>query len=345
MGRKRVIALLLSAALICALCLVALPKTALAASGACLDFTATTPPTGSGFSWDSGSSTLTLTGLDYTSTEEVGIRLPAGSTIVLTAGTTNKIKSTAVGNLGCYGIQCDSGTITINGGGALIATGGNANDNTSTGIGIRGTLNVTGGSKVTGVGGTAPNASYGIAADRLIVDAASDVKGQGDSADFSFGISGTVINVSGSVKLTGIAGAGANLSVGISFSANSCTISNGATVIADATAGSGTQQAFGLSPTISNYPVYYWRAAKTGAYTASSGGANPYVWDATHTYVEIRPSLPGGGDATVGAGTGADVPKTGDSAQPWLWASLVALTGAGLAVNAVLRRKRRAESR
>ena len=46
--------------------------------------------------WDNGSKTLTLNGINFTTTAKTAVKLPAGSTIVLKDGTSNTIQSGGV---------------------------------------------------------------------------------------------------------------------------------------------------------------------------------------------------------------------------------------------------------
>ena len=337
MGIKRSVALLLSAVLVCALCVTALPKTAHAAYG--LDLTTGVDQSGTNWRWADASRTLTLSGLNYTTTEPVAIRLPANATIYLTPGTANTV--TSAGGSNCYGILCEDagGVLTITGGGSLTVTGGAANQYGSKGVHVLCGLTVSGGSKVTGVGGNASEYSHGIFARSLTVEDASEVEGRSGgaaTAETNIGVSiiGTV-TVSDSAKLTGVAGAATVRSCGISCNAGVVT---GGTILASSGASPNTGALSG-QPNLGGYPSYNWRTAATAPFTLNI--VQPYVWDASHTYVEIRPGSGGGGG---GVETGADVPRTGDTARPWLWASLALLAGAGLAVSAVLKKKRTARS-
>ena len=340
MGIKRPSALLLGAMLICAMCMTALPKTALAAYE--LDLTTGVDQSGTNWRWVDVSRTLTLSGMNYASTDSIAIRLPANSTIQLTPGTTNTV--TSAGGSNCYGILCDvtNGNLTITGGGSLTVTSGAATQYGSRGIHVMGDLTVSGGSKVIGVGGNAPEYSHGIFSRSLTVADTSEVEGRSGgtaSTQINIGVNSSTINVSGNAKLTGVAGAADIKSCGISF--NICAITGG-TLLASSGAAPDSKALSG-QPDLAGYPSYLWRTAATDPFTQNS--VQPYVWDVSHTYVEIRPVTGGGGGATGDAGTDADVPRTGDGAQPWLWATLVLLAGAGLAASAVLRRKRRAASR
>lgn len=82
---------------------------------------------GAGWDWKYQTKTLTLSGLDFTTTAETAMKLPGGTTIVLADGKINTIEGgpTLSEYESCYGIF-SAGKITIKGGGTLTATGGGA---------------------------------------------------------------------------------------------------------------------------------------------------------------------------------------------------------------------------
>jgi len=77
-----------------------------------------------GYKWDKGSSTLTLCGLNMTSSSGVGIKLAGNAKIVIADGTTNNITVTGFSELGCYGIL-GTEDLTISGKGTLNITSAN----------------------------------------------------------------------------------------------------------------------------------------------------------------------------------------------------------------------------
>lgn len=120
--------------------------------------------------WDNGTKTLTLRGIDFTTTAQTAVKLPAGSTIVLKDGTTNTIQSgevtlrvsgdysneayvnalDAVGSLTIQGGTAGSGTLSVFAGKLK-----NSGDGWvySSGISVDGDFTVKGG-RVTARGGS-----------------------------------------------------------------------------------------------------------------------------------------------------------------------------------------------
>ena len=180
--KKRVTGLLLA---LC-LCLTLLPGTAGAAETAnkTADFTATDNGAAAiallnqhktdgaaDSTWDSGTKTLTLRGIDFTTTAPTAVKLPGGSTIVLADGSTNTIRSgdatasvdgehrnpifitalDALGNLTIQGGTKGTGTLSVTSGSYKNA--GNGWTHTS-GITVYGDFTVKGG-HVTATGGLA----------------------------------------------------------------------------------------------------------------------------------------------------------------------------------------------
>ncbi len=124
--------------------------------------------------WDSGSKTLTLRGIDFTTTAATAVKLPAGSTIVLADGSDNRIRSgdvsiqasgkhknqiyitalDALGNLTIQGGTAGTGTLSVTSG-----THKNSGDawTYSSAISVYGDFTVKGG-HVTAQGGKAYSA-------------------------------------------------------------------------------------------------------------------------------------------------------------------------------------------
>ena len=110
MRMKRRLAMLLIAVMALSACVAVLPERALAATVVngdyIMDFSQSVPVSwgaevsdidfstqnvsGTGWSW-TAPGTLTLTGLDFTTTAVTALKLPANATIVLPAGTENKM--------------------------------------------------------------------------------------------------------------------------------------------------------------------------------------------------------------------------------------------------------------
>ena len=127
--------------------------------------------TGTGISsWDNSSKTLTLRGIDFTTTAQTAVKLPAGSTVVLADGSVNAIRSgdVSINASGTYKNQTfisaldAAGSLTIQGGpagtGSLEVLAGNVNNSGnswtySSGITVDGDFTVKGG-HVTARGGS-----------------------------------------------------------------------------------------------------------------------------------------------------------------------------------------------
>jgi len=273
--KKRMMGILLALSL----CLTLLPIGAGAAAGLATetaDFTVgggteaiallNTAKTGSAEStWDNGSNTLTLRGIDFTTTATTAVKLPANSKIVLADGTENKIKggdaaAEATGkynnNIYIYGIYAE-GALTIKGEtagtGTLSITSG-AHTNTgdastySAAIYGKGNLKVEGGT-VTATGGEAVSSYMAFSIGLYLPDRGNlsvtggtltAIAGESytmkdgvrDHAEFSQGVClyGGNVTVSGSGKLNAesvrtMAEAGL-LSNGLCISRGDLTISN-----------------------------------------------------------------------------------------------------------------------
>ena len=298
-----------------------LPTVALAAGAATADFK-TDPTTALALlnaaktgtadsTWNPDTNTLTLNGVNFTTTAATAVKLPDGATIVLADGTTNTITGD------CYGIYV-AGDLTISGTGTLNVTAVNTEDYYSFGIYASsnvtisgGTVTATGGntdtecdsygiyaySNVTISGGTVTatggNAyySYGIFADEKVTISGGTVTATGGTADeCSDGIAGSVTITGGTVTATG-GEAGWN-SYGID---GDVTISGGAVT---ATGGNAGYRSFGIfagdNVTISGGTVkaeaddesfaafalnkqptlptaYWWRTGESGDYSQSPG--------------------------------------------------------------------------
>lgn len=128
--------------------------------------------------WDNSTRTLTLNGIDFTTTATTAVKLPAGTTVILTDGTDNRITGGGAdvaedqgssNSIYVYGIYAE-GALTIDGAGALSVTSGKHTNNGgawtySVGIYGMGNLTVTGGT-ITAAGGEASGHnggfSYGV---------------------------------------------------------------------------------------------------------------------------------------------------------------------------------------
>ena len=253
--------------------------------------------------WDGDTKTLTLGGVNFTTTAATAVKLPANTTIVLADGTTNTIKGGDSGSEDCYGIYVDNGNLTIQGEtvgtGKLIVNGGNATGAEKDSYGIRtekGDVTITGGT-VEVTGGAAVHKSSGIYAKRndngsggyiggnINISGSAQVTAAGgdvtDATSLSYGLfANAAMTISDSAKVTATGGASSNKSYGIRVYGGNVTISGGAV---KAKAGSApTAAALNKAPTLT-ITAYSWRTLDSGDYYDPD-----YNWDESHTYVEIK---------------------------------------------------------
>ncbi|WP_186565770.1 InlB B-repeat-containing protein [Lawsonibacter celer] len=243
--------------------------------------------------------TLTLNGLDLTSTSQYGIHANADLTIVLegentvkaadTVGkdsygifTLNALTFSGTGTLNVSGGKTDgyqtcaiyaNGDLTMNGG-TVIATGGATGDNYGESFGISvSTFNMNNG-VVTATGGDSDKSSYGIRATTLNVTGGT-VTATGGNPTYSggsYGVNATVTVSSGELTATGGTAADGN---------NSYGILGNATVTGGTVTTNGETQAFSAEPTL------------TGTFTVNAGDdANAGAWDnttglTTYKYVKV----------------------------------------------------------
>ena len=285
--------------------------------------------------WDSSNNTLTLNGVNFTTTASTAVKLPAGSEIVLNGD--NIITSGEAKSKDSFGIYAE-GSLTISGSGTLNVTSGTANDDCY-GIYAKGSIAISGGT-VTAEGGTANDNSYGIYTKDNITITDGTVTAEGGTAkDDSYGIcakeyddenisvniSGGTVTATGGTATNGDSyGINAYHKVNIAggtVNANGGTATNnsygiyahykvniaGGTLIAKVTSGNGTANALNKAPkTLPD--TYWWRTSNSGAYHKYPASA--YIWDAAHTYFEIqKPGYTVTFDANGGSGemAGADV--------------------------------------
>lgn len=306
--------------------------------------------------WETGENILTLNGVNFTTSANIAVKLPAGSTIVLAEGTKNTITSTfksASDDTFSYGILVDGGNLTIEGGGQLAVKGGTAQY--SDGIVVfSGSLTIDSGT-VTATGGTAKLGSYGVYTDNGVEISGGIVNATGGEVNGASG-SSIGINTNRSVTITGgtvtaRGGNGGQASSGINTGYRSaCTVTGG-----DVTAigGNASERSYGIRPsstgtftisgshviakTLSNASTEYRSAlpsapdlsAYTGCYWRTGpddyyyNTAHPY--SQAHTYVEFAP------DGKLAPDT-IDLPKTGDNSSLLLWIVLLLASGLGVTV-------------
>ena len=217
--------------------------------------------------WEGDTKTLTLGGVNFTTTAATAVKLPANTTIVLADGTTNTIKGCDSGSEDCYGIYVDNGNLTIQGEtagtGKLIVNGGNATGADKDSYGIRtekGDVTITGGT-VEVTGGAAVHKSSGIYAKRndngsggyiggnINISGSAQVTAAGgdvtDATSLSYGLfANAAMTISDSAKVTATGGASSNRSYGIRAYKGNVTISGTANVTA--TGGAADKISYGI---------------------------------------------------------------------------------------------------
>ena len=147
--------------------------------------------------WDGSTNTLTLNGVNFTTTASSAVKLPEASTIVLNGD--NTITGGEAKSKDSFGIYA-LGDLTIEGTGTLTATCGAANDDSS-GIYARGNISIAG--NVTAIGGAATDKSYGIQAEGSVI-VSGTVNAAGGAGVYSHGITGhDSVGISGTVTATG----------------------------------------------------------------------------------------------------------------------------------------------
>ena len=132
--------------------------------------------------WDSTTKTLTLNGVNFTTTASTAVKLPEAATIVLNGD--NTITSGVASSKDSFGIYA-LGDLTINGDGKLTVTSGTANDD-SHGIYACDKMSITG--NVIATSGTANDRCYGIHAGDSIAISGNVTAIGGEAGEYSHGI-------------------------------------------------------------------------------------------------------------------------------------------------------------
>lgn len=230
--------------------------------------------------WDAEKSTLTLKGVDFTTTASTAVKLPDGATIELADGTTNTITSVSEGTSESCGIYANNG-LTIQGGGTLTVTGGEAtgdgycesrgifaNDggitisggtvtamggkaaNSSGGIyAVGGGITISGGT-VTATGGKAKNSLGIYAGAGVVISGGTVIAAGGEGENNSHGIYTSYVAISGGT-VTATGGETEDNSDGI-YAYNGVTISGGTV---EATGGTAGEYSYGINATIGGVTI------------------------------------------------------------------------------------------
>lgn len=151
--------------------------------------------------WDPDTNTLTLNGVNFTTTASTAVKLPEAATIVLNGD--NIITSGEATSNDSFGIYAE-GSLTIKGAGKLTVTSDTANDD-SEGIYAKESIDISGGT-VNATGGTATDDSYGIhAGDSIAISGGTVTATGGTASDVSYGIytKGNITITDGTVTAEG----------------------------------------------------------------------------------------------------------------------------------------------
>ena len=251
--------------------------------------------------WDG--STLTLGGVNFTTTAATAVKLPDGAKITLADGTTNTIKGGDAATGDCYGIYGE-GNLTIQGTGTLNVTSGTAG-NLSFGIHAQNSVTINSGA-VTATGGAAPNnQSFGIRAlnNDLTIEG-GNVKAKGGEARVSsnglWAGNGSVVISGGEVE----AESGRVMPEGVSSGiyANNVEINNTGAIV---TATGGTAQ------NAYSFGIYVYRGKGTfsgGTLTAATKDTTCIngTFDVTGSGVKTISFDRNGGSGTMMAKTTAE---------------------------------------
>ncbi len=246
--------------------------------------------------WDSSNNTLTLNGVNFTTTASTAVKLPAGSEIVLNGD--NIITSGEAKSKDSFGIYA-LGDLTIKGAGKLTVTSDTANDD-SHGIYAEDSIAISG--NVTATSGTANDDCYGIhAGDSIAISGTAKVTATGGTAtDDSHGIyaKGSIAISGGTVTANG--GKATDESYGI-YTKGNITITDG-TVTANG--GTATDDSYGIY-TKGNITITDGTVTANGGEAGDSYGI--YASGRDEDYIGVKIS----GGATVTA-TGGEA-TNGDS--------------------------------
>ena len=268
--------------------------------------------------WDDETTTLTLKGVNFTTSAPIAVKLPDGATIELADGTTNTITSVctdATESKSC-GIYVD-GSLTIRGNGTLIVTSGAA-DSFSCGIyADRGGVTISGGTvETTGGTGNYSCGIYTLYGDVTISGEATDVTATAVEGGYeSSGIHACDnVTISGeATDVTATGGTSDRYSYGIYSDGGYVTISGGIVEATGGTAGSESDGQYVYRQSCGIYASYEAVIIKGGTVTATGGAVKVYDDDDSCSSYGIYAD----GDVGISGGTviatGGEV--TGEDAE------------------------------
>lgn len=169
--------------------------------------------------------TLVLDGFSVITANQIAVKLPAGSTIVLADDSENIIESTFDGTIATSGITC-MGDLKIKGStGSLRVISGSSENSYSSAFDVTGGLSVLGGS-ITASSGNAHGSSMGFYIEGPVNISGGTITATGDYATSSYGIRcmSTVTVTGGTVRATGSTASGGSYGI---FAMNTATFSDG----------------------------------------------------------------------------------------------------------------------
>lgn len=237
--------------------------------------------------WDSDTKTLTLNGVDFTTTAATAVRLPDDAKIVLNGENTITGGNSDSGD--CYGIE-GLGNLTIQGTGTLNVTGGTTSRTAYDSFGIRAYAVTIKSGTVIAKGGTAQmtegSMSGGIDVSDITIEGGI-VEATGGAAWRSCGFNivalGNMYISGGAVTATG--GTSDHYSYGIYTNYSAYVHITGGSLIAKAESAPSAKALPWAPDTLPD--IYWWRSSDSGQYKKGS-----FNWDDVSTYVEIGDTEP-----------------------------------------------------
>lgn len=216
-----------------------------------------------------------------------------GTSGTLTLGGSGALTATAGEATSGYSFGISAPALTISGG-TVTAAGGTSHGN-SIGIATYNDINISDGT-VIATGGQATNTSVyatsvGISSNQKINISGGSVTASGGSADYkSAGIDGILgVSISGGAVVLATGGDAASaggLSYGISNNMLVPVTTISASTVTAVSGAAATASAIKNGPTLGGDIGYEWRLSDSDAFDTAD-----YEWQASHTYVEIRPAL------------------------------------------------------
>ncbi|WP_419822860.1 S-layer homology domain-containing protein [Anoxybacterium hadale] len=169
--------------------------------------------------------TLVLDGISLITANQIAVKLPAGSTIVLADDSENFIESIFDGTIATSGITCMGDLKIMGSTGSLRVTSGSSENSYSAAFDVTGGLSVLGGN-LSADSGNAYGSSMGFYVGGPINISGGTITATGDNATSSYGIRSlsTITVTGGTVRATGSTASGGSYGI---FAMNTATFSDG----------------------------------------------------------------------------------------------------------------------